>query len=177
MYEQIETARLILRRPRAEDAEAVFSRYASDREVTRMMGWPRHLSVETTRKYIEYSDEEWAQGLAGPYLIESRQDGRLLGGTGLGFETPYRASTGYVLAKDAWGYGYATEALRAMVDLARQTGVMRLYAIYHVEHTASARVLEKCGFVREGVLRKHLLFPNLNPNGPCDVYITARILS
>src|SRR5436309_2770420 len=52
---------------------------------------------------------------AAPYVIRARADGTLLGGTGLAFVTPYRASTGYVLAKAAWGKGYATEALRAMV--------------------------------------------------------------
>jgi N-acetylglutamate synthase-like GNAT family acetyltransferase len=45
------------------------------------------------------------------------------------FETPYRAQTGYVLAKHAWGRGYATEALGAMTALARQAGVRRLYAV------------------------------------------------
>ena len=61
--------------------------------------------------------------------------------------------TGYVLSKDAWGRGYATEALSAMVGLARETGVRRLFALCHHEHAASAHVLEKCDFARECVLR------------------------
>ena len=110
---------------------------------------------------------------AGPYLLESREDGTLLGSTGLGFETLQRAATGYVLAKDAWGLGYATEALRAVIDIARGVGVTRLYALCHPENPASWRVLEKCGFFREGVLPRHSTFPNLDTDGPCDVLCYA----
>jgi RimJ/RimL family protein N-acetyltransferase len=109
-------------------------------------------------------------------LIESRADGRLLGGTGLAFETTYRASTGYVLARDSWGLGYATEAVRAMVEVSRQVGLVRLYAICHVDHARSARVLEKAGFSREGVLHRYLEFPNLAPGAPSDVYCYARLI-
>jgi RimJ/RimL family protein N-acetyltransferase len=52
-----------------------------------------------------------------------RDDGTLLGSTGLAFETAHRASTGFVLARDAWGAGMATEALAAMVSIAPAHGV------------------------------------------------------
>ncbi len=114
----IETPRLSLRRPRAADVDVIFARYASDPEVTRFVGWPRHRTVDDTRSFLSFSDDEWAKAPAGPYLIFARDTGRLLGSTGLIFETPYRAATGYVLAKDEWGRGYATEALDAMVSVA-----------------------------------------------------------
>lgn len=173
--ERIETARLVLRRPRSVDAEAVFSRYAADPEVTRFLGWPRHLSLEQTRAFLEFSDAEWRQWPVGPYMIESREDGRLLGGTGLAFETPFRAATGYVLAKDAWGAGYATEALGGVVAVAAETGLRRLYALCHPDHPASRRVLEKCEFTREGLLRCHSEFPNLRPGEASDVLCYARV--
>lgn len=66
-------------------------------------------------------------------------------------------------AKDAWGQGYATEALGAMVDMARRIGVARLQAFCHPEHRASWRVLEKCGFVRDGSWTQQAEFPNLAP--------------
>jgi RimJ/RimL family protein N-acetyltransferase len=98
------------------------------------------------------------------------------GSTGLSLETPTRACTGYVLAKDAWRHGYATEALSAMVDLARRLGVVRLYALCHPEHQASIRVLEKAGLAREGVWRRHSEFPNLAPGVAADVACYAAIL-
>jgi RimJ/RimL family protein N-acetyltransferase len=173
--EHIETPRLLLRRPRATDASAIFERFASDREVTRFVGWPAHASVDDARAFVEFSDAEWLRWPAGPYLVISRSDETLLGSTGLAFETPYRASTGYVLARDAWGRGYATEALRAMVELARRTRVVRLYAICHVDHQASAHVLEKGGFTREATLGRFIEFPNLLPGDPCDVLCYAMI--
>src|SRR5690606_11785104 len=112
----------------------------------------------------------------GPYLIERAEDGLLLGSTGLACDGPGRAETGYVLAQDAWGQGFATEALRAMVELAPAVGVRRLYALCHTEHAASARVLEKCGFVREAVLPRHVEFPNLAPGELADVFCYARSL-
>jgi len=172
--ERIETGRLILQRPREADVEPIFRRYASDPHVTRYLSWPVHVSIEQTRAFLTFSDDEWRRWPAGPYLVFSREDGALLGGTGLSFETPARAATGYVLAKDAWGRGIASEALTAMVDLARAAGVQRLYAICHIDHHPSARVLEKCGFEREAVLRRFLQFPNL-PGGPADVLKYARV--
>jgi RimJ/RimL family protein N-acetyltransferase len=172
--ERIATARLVLRRPRASDAEAIFARYASDPEVTRYMGWPRHESLADTRAFLAFSDELWQAWPAGPYLVESA-DGVLLGSTGFLFETPYRAETGYVLAKQAWGRGYATEALQGVVDLSGGLGLRRLEARCHAEHERAFRVLERCGFVREGRLRAYSIFPNLGPDRPCDVFSYARV--
>lgn len=173
----IETDRLILRRPQVEDATAIFERYASDTEVTQYVGWPRHRDIEETRTFLEFSNAEWGRWPAGPYLIFSKTDHLLLGSTGLGFETSHRASTGYVLAKDAWGHGYATEALQAMVKLAGQSGIVRLYALCHPDHRASGRVLEKCGFDLEATLRCHTEFFNLTPGSPVDTLCYVLIQS
>jgi RimJ/RimL family protein N-acetyltransferase len=165
----IRTARLVLRVPRADDAAAVFARYATDARVTRYLGWPTHRTVEDTRGFLAFCAGEWQRWPAGPFLIESRETGALLGSTGLGFDAPRQAAAGYVLAHDAWGRGYATEALGAMRDLAWQLGVTRLYALCHPDHRASAHVLEKCGFALETTLRGHSEFPNLSPGIADDV--------
>jgi RimJ/RimL family protein N-acetyltransferase len=174
--ERLATDRLVLRRPRAKDADAIFARYASDPEVTRFLGWRTHRSVADTKAFLGFSDAEWGRWPCGPYLLRARHDDTLLGSTGLAFETSYRAATGYVLAKDAWGKGYATEALQAVVGVARSVGVRRLYAICHTEHPASRRVLEKNGFLCEGTLRRYVEFPNLAPGEPCDVFCYAIVL-
>lgn len=176
MFERVETPRLILRKPMRADAEAIFRRYASDPEVTRLLGWPTHTSIRATRTFLDSSEAEWARWGAGPYLIESCEDGSLLGSTGLSFETADRAMTGYVLAKDAWGNGYATEALRATIEVARKLGVARLYALCHPENPASSRVLEKCGFFCEGILPQHSKFPNVDGKELCDVLCYALLL-
>jgi RimJ/RimL family protein N-acetyltransferase len=174
--EKIQTSRLLLRRPKPSDAQSVFHRYASDSGVTRYLSWPTHRSVADTLAFIALSDEEWRRWPAGPYLVMTRENGaaeEIVGSTGLFYKSVTRAVTGYVFARDAWGQGYATEALEAMVDIARQTGVERLEAICHAEHTPSAHVLEKCGFLREEVRREHFVFPNLRPQKKSDVFSYA----
>jgi RimJ/RimL family protein N-acetyltransferase len=163
---QVRTARLVLVAPQPADAQAIFDRYASDPEVTRFLGWPRHRSVEDTQAFLAFSAEEWDRWPEGPYLIRLAIDDRLLGGTGFSFERPDQAVTGYVLATDAWGHGFATEALRAITDIACTIGVATLHAVCHAEHVASQRVLEKCGFSRDLDWTARAEFPNLAPDSP-----------
>ena len=172
----IETGRLRFEQPTAALLDELFD-VASDREVTRWVGWPRHQSREDTRAFLAFSDAEWDRAPAGPLAIRDRVSGRFLGTTGLAFEQPRIASTGYVLRREAWGRGYASEALLAMVDLARELGVVRLFALCHPDHRASARVLEKGGFDREAVLRSSTIFPNLDAEALQDACLYARVLA
>ena len=174
--ERFTTARLLLRRPALRDLEAVFSRYASDPEVTRYLAWPTHRSLADTEAFLSLSDAEWARWPASSYLVWSSSGEVLLGSTGLAFETDTDAITGYVLARDAWGKGYATEALVAMVRLAGTLGVRRLSAGCHPEHGASQRVLEKGGFSQESLLHRESGFPNLPADARHDVLIYSRRL-
>ena len=77
---------------------------------------------------------------------------------------------------DAWGHGYATEALGAVVVVARDLGVQRLYALCHPKHPASIHVLEKCGFVLEDLLAAFADFPNLIsvPGSARIAYVTHK---
>lgn len=165
----VETDRLVLRRPVPGDAPAVFARYAGDPAVTRFLGWRTHASVAETHVFLAGCDAAWRQNGVGPYLIQSREDGELLGSASLRLMSPQQAAAGYVLARDAWGRGYATEALHAIRGLALRLGVLRLTAMCHPEHRASWRVMQKCGFTREGLLRAQAQFPNLAPGIAADV--------
>lgn len=168
----VETARLRLRRPVSSDAEAIFRRYASDAEVTRYLSWPRHVTIDDTRLFLAFSAREWASWPGGPYLIERRDDGALLGSTGLAFEAEDVVSTGYLLARGAWGQGFASEALAAVVETAAKIGLPELTAVCHPENGPSARVLEKGGFSRAADACQFVVFPNIAPVGPvaCPVY-------
>jgi hypothetical protein len=73
--EFFETVRLVLQRPRPTDIEAIFTRYASDPDVTRFVAWSRHKSLGDTEAFIEFSDAEWDRCPAGPYILRSRADG------------------------------------------------------------------------------------------------------
>lgn len=172
--EFFETTRLILRRPIAADAPAIFERYAADPDVTRYLAWPKHRTLEDTMAFLGFSDAAWNTSPGGPYLVEARRTGMLLGGTGFAFETAGQASVGYVFARDAWGQGYATEALQALVAIARQMGVSELHAFCHPDHKATIRVLEKSGFVRGPARIGQAEFPNLAPGEQVAVWNYTR---
>jgi len=161
----LSTDRLTLRRPDRHDAQSILA-YAGDPEVTRYMSWPTHGGIEDTYGFLEFAEREWNETGVGPYVITS--GGSVIGSTGLQRLSPHRVATGYILRRDAWGKGYATEACRAMVELGRALGFFRIEAICHIDHRPSARVLEKAGMTFEGVLRGYTVFPNLDSD-PRDV--------
>jgi RimJ/RimL family protein N-acetyltransferase len=129
--------------------------------------------VSDSLAFVGWSGDVWSTHGAGPYLVTD-QTGRLVGSAGLDIETRRQASTGYVLARDAWGVGYATEIAMVMARLADIAGLDRLYALCHPANRASARVLDTAGFRFEGILRRHTIFPQLDTGEPEDVESWAR---
>ena len=90
-----------------------------------------------------------------------RDHGRLIGVVGAESLEPgmaYRTEIGYWLARGYWGKGIMTSAVAAFVKYAfTELELRRLTAHVFEFNSASARVLEKNGFVLEGRLRKHFL--------------------
>lgn len=172
--EVLTTRHLELRRPTLEDAPLIFERYASAPQVTKFLAWPTHQLIEDTQNFIqEYSDVLWNKYQVGPYLIFSRETGILVGSTGLDFKGNKQdghATTGYVLAQDAWGNGYATEVLEEIIALARRLEVKQLVAECHEKHVVSSRILAKCSFERFDVDKKKVIvFPNIGTDEPQTV--------
>ena len=174
---ELSTDRLLLMRPASADVDEIFKRYAADEEVTRFLAWPRHRTPEDTRSFLAFSDADWERWGAGPYLIRRRTGGTLLGSTGFAFRTSDDVLTGYVLARDAWGMGYASEALNAMCRVAARLALPRLAAFCHPHHERSRRVLEKCGFTRATEPSQLLEFPNLAPGEPQPVLRYVRTVA
>ena len=72
----------------------------------------------------------------------------------------HRAQVGYVVDKDFWGRGFATHALRQLVVSLEATATLsRIWATCALDNLASARVLEKSGFVREAILKRWVTYP------------------
>jgi ribosomal-protein-alanine N-acetyltransferase len=152
----ITTDRLLLRPFRASDVAAVHA-YASDPAVVRFMDWGPNTMAET-RAYVD----RILAPPAGqhPFAVVRTADGMLLGGAELQMASieHRRADMGYVLSPGAWGNGYATEAAAALLHFGfDRLGLHKLSATCDPENAGSARVLEKIGMHREGMLRDHLL--------------------
>jgi [ribosomal protein S5]-alanine N-acetyltransferase len=170
----LETPRLRLRPPEPDDAGSIFADYARDPEVTRYLTWRPHATVEQTREFLRRCARVRAEGSAYPLAIVSRQDGRVLGMIELRVEG-HAVNLGYVLARPYWGTGVMTEAARAVVEWAlAQPGVYRVWAVCDVDNVGSARVLEKAGLQREGILRRYLMHPNTQDT-PRDCFCYARV--
>ncbi|OEL32543.1 hypothetical protein BAE44_0006443 [Dichanthelium oligosanthes] len=141
------------------DAEAFMS-WASDPRVARFQRRDAYEHVDQARHYISdhVLPHPW-------YRAICLADGVPVGSISVkpapaeGGGRLFRASVGYRVARAHWGRGVATRAVRAAAEavFAAWPWLLRLEAVADVENPASQRVLEKAGFVREGVLRKYIV--------------------
>jgi [ribosomal protein S5]-alanine N-acetyltransferase len=172
--EQIETERLHLRPMRITDAADIFARYAQDPDVARYVTWRPHQRITETVEFLQRCEQAWALGTAHAWAITQTGDSQVYGSVELRLDG-HRAEIGYVLARAEWGQGYMTEAAREVVEMALALpGVYRVAAMCDVENAASARVMEKIGMQREGLLRRYIMHPNVSGE-PRDVYLYARV--
>lgn len=177
IFPRIETERLVLREIRESDADAVFEIFGDD-AVTRFYDLASFTEIEQARKMIARMCERNANGDALRWGIALKENDKLIGTGGfnqfvrVGMERvaaepgsvatrTTRAGIGYDIAQAYWNRGYMTEALRAFVRYGfEQLNVNRIEALVMLENDASARVLEKLGFEREGVLREYGFWKN-----------------
>jgi ribosomal-protein-alanine N-acetyltransferase len=154
---ELRTARLLLRLHKHEDIPALV-RLAGAREVAATtLGIPHPYIDEDARKFLAKSADDFRAGRSVSFAICKLPGGELCGGAGLDIsETHHRAELGYWIGVPFWRRGYATEAARAVVEFGfANLGLHRIHAHYFAENTASGRVLEKIGMLREGRLRNH----------------------
>ena len=144
----LETDRLILRQPAVADADAVFV-WTSDPEVNRYMSYPLHTDIEVTRQWlraVEQDTEVQAAKENYTFGFVRRSDGLLIGSGGIRRQEDGTWDFGYNLRRDCWGLGYATEAVKAIIDFAHIQRGAKVFAAHHaVDNPASGRVMEKCG--------------------------------
>jgi RimJ/RimL family protein N-acetyltransferase len=92
--------------------------------------------------------------------VWERETGELIGDCSLHFDKAFDEwELSYGFRRDRWGHGYATEAARACVRHGFETMKLeKIWADVDPANAASARVLEKCGFVRIGKWGENLLY-------------------
>jgi RimJ/RimL family protein N-acetyltransferase len=145
---QIETQRLWLRWPRSSDATAITA-FASLAEVAQLTAAiPHPYPKGEAERFILKARAENAGGAALNLAITQKSGARrVIGLISATLEGPAALELGYILAPPMWGKGFATEAIKAVVDmLFRVTMANRLTANSRVQNTASRRALEKAGF-------------------------------
>ena len=172
--QHLDTLRLSLRPPVPEDADWIFGSYAQDPDVTRYLTWLPHRKVDETRAYLRRCLSAWEDGSAFPWVIMRRGDGRRMGMIEIR-PGEYKADLGYVLSRAEWGQGYMPEAAERVIGWALGEGrIYRVWAVCDVANLASARVMEKAGMEREGVLRRWIKHPGVSDE-PRDCYCYAKV--
>ncbi|MGK5681955.1 GNAT family N-acetyltransferase [Actinoplanes sp. URMC 104] len=152
----ISTDRLVLRRFRTADAPRL-AEYRSDPDVARYQSWDAPfplLRAETAVANFLASDPDkpgWFQ-----YAIERTAERDLIGDVAVHLHDNLRqAEIGFTLAREHQGQGYATEAVSAVLDrLFRVQGLHKVAGECDARNTASAGLMERLGFTREGLLRQ-----------------------
>ncbi len=159
--ESFTTSRLELRRPLLTDDPVAIFAYGGDPEVAKYMDWPVTERVEDSRRVIESAVQKWESGDEYSWRIMVKPDDTPVGGVGATIRG-HRAELGFLLSRSLWGKGITTEAAGAVLDWLKSLDeLQRIQAKCDVDNVASARVLEKLGLNREGVLRRWTMRPNL----------------
>jgi RimJ/RimL family protein N-acetyltransferase len=166
MLPSLETQRLRIRIFRDSDLEA-FLAYRNDPLVAEYQGWDVPYARERAREFVaEMKTRQLAPGEWLQLAVELRASPLSLGDGIIGDlavhlmqADPRQAYLGYTFARAYWGQGYATEAVRRLLDhLFRDLGLHRVVAECDVLNDASQRLLERLGFRREAHLVENLWF-------------------
>lgn len=155
----LETERLILRQFVEGDLDDLFE-YAQSPNVGPNAGWAPHKTKEDTAKIIKMFIEEnevWA--------IVEKKSNKVIGSYGLHNDRKRDNSKakmiGYVLSEKFWGNGYVPEVTNRVLEYAFNELDLNIVSVYHFPfNERSKRVIEKCGFKFEGVIRLASTLPS-----------------
>lgn len=155
LFPPLHTERLIIRLPEPGDIEPLHAR-RNHPEVAELQDWELPYPMEKAERLVESviaagepTNDEWFMA------IVTMKDGQTVGDLALHLTWEGRtAEVGYTLERERWGKGYAVEAVARLVDyLFDDLGVTRVFGMLDPENLASARVLERTGFLYEGRTR------------------------
>ena len=138
----IRSERLFLRPGWPEDWRDLLRGIADERIVRNLAKAPWPYRPERARDFAGRRQDARVPH----FFVTLAANGELVGSVGLGRQDDGEVELGYWIARPHWGRGYAPEAARAVLRLARTLGHERLVAGHFVDNPASGRVLAKIGF-------------------------------
>lgn len=140
--------RLLLRPPWPEDWKLVHGAIADEGVVRNLASAPWPYEPQHAREFVGLP----VLPACPRFLIARADNARLVGCIGID-PRDGDVELGYWIARQHWGQGYATEAGRAVLDVARMLGHRRIVASHFLDNPASGRVLRKLGFLPAGTIR------------------------
>lgn len=158
----LSTARLTLREPCGADVAAIHEIHRHKAVSDGVISIPHPHTVDDARAWLErHRTPPEADRLSHRWMICLALSGQPIGNCGIHMDLKHRRGVlGYLLHPDHWKHGYITEAVGAVIDYAftrHEPALVRIEADHYTDNPASARVLEKLGFEREGVLRSYII--------------------
>lgn len=150
-FPELETQRLKLRKIDLKDINEIFA-MRSKPEVMQYIPKPLAITLEDASTYIKMIEERIKCNEGISWAITLLNDPKMIGTIGLFNIKPahFRAEIGYMLHPDFHGKGYIPEAVAGVVGYGFDK--MKLHSIEAIVapgNSGSARVLEKCGFIKE----------------------------
>lgn len=142
------TQRLFLRPAFPEDWEAVHAAIAREEIVRNLATAPWPYTPDDARAFVNKPQDKWL-----PHFLVTLPGTGVIGSAGMGVDELGEPMIGYWIAGEHQGRGYATEAARGVLEVARGLGHRRLTATHFLDNPASGRVLAKAGFQPTGEVR------------------------
>lgn len=155
VFPKMSTERLNLRNIKLEDAESIY-KLLSNPEVIKHDTFELFTNIKQAEDIIKWFNNEFKQKRAICWGISLKNESEIIGFCKCEIEIPkVRADLGYDLRPEYWNMGIMTEVLSIIIDFTFKTlNVNRIEAAVSIENNASIRVLDKLGFVNEGILRE-----------------------
>ncbi len=157
----LETKRLILRRYELSDVEELFyNGYITDEVMAENMSWSPCKTINEQYKVIKKWVDSYASDDYYRWLIVLKETGELIGGIDVCnlYKRKDYGEIGYCIGSKYWNRGYATEALRRVIEYLLIDCDFHLVEAHHAGYNpVSGRVMEKAGMKRDGELRERRL--------------------
>ncbi|MBE6688334.1 MAG: GNAT family N-acetyltransferase [Ruminococcaceae bacterium] len=154
----LETPRLTLRQLLPRDKDDMFE-YAQNPEITKYLLWYEHENVQFTAKYLKYLQPRYRRGEYHDWAIVNNEENKMIGTAGfVTFDTENNAAEiGYVISHKYHNLGYATEAVKRIINFGfEELALNRIFARHIAGNDASGRVMQKCGMTFEGIQRSSM---------------------
>ena len=152
--------RIRLREHVASDL-AAFCEWQMDPEVARYLSWLPRSRHQCESALLDAIEQQAAAVERGRFFfaVDLLSTGEMIGDVGYTKCDPRTADCGWFLLKRFWGHGYASEAVRQLITLAREDDQLeRLTASCRLENASSLHVAEACGFRRSGQTEQRVYF-------------------
>ncbi len=164
---QLETKRLILRRPQLIDAEDMFNNWACSEKVTKYLSWKSHTSIEQTKSLLTIWEKESQKINNYNWLIVLKETNKPIGGISVVNinENTNSVMLGYCLGESWWGKELTKEALERVIEfLFNEVEVNMISATHDPLNPNSGKVMKKCLMHYDGRIRSSYI----NNQGLCD---------